>query len=164
MTNNDPSLNSLYESSPVEYANFGLRLAAILIDGVFIVVLFFTIVAIAIPILANWPSPGGKLSEVAIIGGLLLYFFGIPTCGILYRSFFESSKYQGTPGKIILNIQVVDEDMQRISFLRSVGRNVSKIFSSFLMIGYLIALGDRKCRTLHDQMANTFVIMKPDSV
>lgn len=157
---NNLSISSPETHLPIEYANFGARLAAVILDGVIVAVAIFVIGLFIIPALSYMPSPGARASEGIVIGAMFFYFFGIPIGSILYRSFFEASRHQGTPGKIILRIKVVGRDMKRISFGRAFGRNLSKILSSIMMIGYLIALADRKCRTLHDLIADTYVIMK----
>ncbi len=80
---------------------------------------------------------------------------------LLYYAFMESSKYQGTLGKLALGIQVTDLNGVRLNFGLALIRNFSKIFSAlFLMIGYIMAGITSRKQCLHDLIANTLVIKK----
>lgn len=77
----------------------------------------------------------------------------------LYCAGFESSRHQGTPGKILLRIKVVDQRNQRISFLRATGRCYAKCLSSLIcMIGWLMVAFTERRQGLHDIIAGTFVV------
>lgn len=150
-----------FEDQPkVQYADFGTRLLALIIDAVIIWILIIAILALFVVPVFLAEEVGEDISGIFTLGLILYYFFGIPLTGILYRTFFEASSQQGTPGKIMMKIKVVNRHNERISFGQALGRNLARILSSFLFIGYLIALGNDKCRTLHDQMADTNVIKK----
>ncbi|MEC5395337.1 RDD family protein [Bergeyella sp. RCAD1439] len=143
-----------------EFANFGIRLGALLIDGLFLVLIMLFIIPKVIGLL-NTDS-----SELSFSSFLLLvfsYFVGIPLAGLFYRSLFESSKFQGTPGKIVTKIKVVDHNFQRLTFKQALSRNAMKILSAMAFnIGYLSALGNDKCLTWHDKFAKTYVIREID--
>jgi len=80
---------------------------------------------------------------------------------ILYCIIMESSKYQGTFGKHIMGIKVIDENGTRLSFSRSIARNISKIVSYFIMaLGFLWILFDKKKQGWHDKLSKTFVVNK----
>jgi len=150
-----------YRPQPV-MAGFGLRLVAIILDSIFIVLIFGAFIFIY----AHFIKTSEEVTSPTdnpffIVGGLLLYFFGLPLLTILYQSLFESSIMQGTPGKMIMEIQVVNERFRRASFGRCLVRNVCRILSSAIfMIGYLIALFSDKKQTLHDLIAGTFVVKR----
>lgn len=146
----------------IEYASFGMRLGALLIDMAIAIGLLFFITPKIFSLIGEMDLNIDKdLSAGLLLGGLIFYLLGIPLIGILCRSFFECSKLQGTPGKLILGIKVVDFNFKRISFKSSFIRNIVKNFSGlFLYIGYLVALGDRKCMTWHDNAGKTYVIRK----
>jgi uncharacterized RDD family membrane protein YckC len=89
---------------------------------------------------------------------------------IIIFAFMESSKWKGTPGKIIMKLQITDNDGHRISFVKSVWRNVIKLLISatylipdwgkFLYIGYVVAQVVNYSKTkkfFHDQLTNTVV-------
>ncbi len=79
----------------------------------------------------------------------------------LYFALMESSKFQGTIGKIVLGIIVTDIDGNRISFARATGRYFGKILSGLILfIGYIMAGFTEKKQALHDMMAGTLVWKK----
>lgn len=78
---------------------------------------------------------------VAIVGSItfIVYF--------LYYTLMESSKWQGTLGKKIMNVQVAKAEGGRISFGRAAGRFLAKSFlSPILMIGYIMAFLQKGAR------------------
>ena len=83
-----------------------------------------------------------------MILGILFYF---PT--------FESSIWQATPGKKLLNLKVTDLDGERIGFGKALIRNWSKALSVLiLLIGFLMVAFTKKKQGLHDIIAGTLVI------
>ncbi len=146
--------------SRLQMAGFALRVAAILIDSLIIFGILMIFVGTALPVLFMSTSIG-EIGESAALGLLLAYFFGVPMLFILYQAAFECSKFQGTPGKMAVGIKVTDMDGNKVSFLRAVGRNASKIISSTIFfIGYLMAIWTDKKQGLHDMIASTLVIKK----
>ncbi len=84
---------------------------------------------------------------------------------VLYYALMESSKFQGSVGKIALGIIVVDAHGARLDFTKALVRNLCKIISGFILcIGFIIAAFTEKKQALHDMIANTFVIRKPASL
>lgn len=79
----------------------------------------------------------------------------------LYYSLLESSKLQGTLGKYILKIKVVDYNYNKINFNKATLRYISTLLSSMLLfIGYLMIIFTKKKQTLHDIISKTLVIRK----
>jgi len=77
----------------------------------------------------------------------------------LYHALMESSSKQGTVGKIVLNLKVVDLVGNRISFGRATGRFFGKILSGLIFnIGYIMAAFTEKKQALHDMLAGCLVI------
>ena len=75
-----------------------------------------------------------------------------------YFALLDSSRWQGTPGKLAMSIKITDLDGRRISFGRATGRYFLKAFSAFLlMLGYLVSFSDKK-QTWHDYIARTLVV------
>ena len=68
---------------------------------------------------------------------------------------------QGTPGKYICRIKVVDKFGNRITVVKSIYRNIAKLsaYISFF-IGFLALLFSDKKQTWHDRIADTFVVMR----
>ncbi len=118
------------------YAGFWKRALAIFIDQVILVVILF------VPVL------GGIILPKAIVSLVFLFYFIL----------MESSPLQATVGKLMLGIKVVDGDGKKISFFRAFFRTISKILSSVLFIGYIIAAFTQKKQALHDLLSGCLVI------
>ena len=117
-------------------ANFGLRLAAYLVDTVIIVIPYFILAAIE-PALA------------------ILVWIG----AIAYFIYFEGSPTGQTLGKKAIGIRVVDFNTGGpIGFGRAALRYVGRIPSSILLLGYLWMLWDKESQTWHDKIATTVVV------
>ena len=79
----------------------------------------------------------------------------------LYHSLMESSRYQGSLGKMALGIVVTDMSGRRISFGRATARHFSKIVSGLtIYIGFMMAGWTRQKQALHDMIAGCLVIRK----
>lgn len=90
---------------------------------------------------------------------------GVPLATIiatqwLYCTLMESSRYQATLGKKLLGIVVVDKEHQRLTYGHACIRHFGKLFSSLLVIGYVMALFTEKKQGLHDKLAETYVVNK----
>lgn len=157
------------------YAGFWLRFVAWILDGLIIGVIQWVIIT---PILAAIGfastfsfSDFQNLDEtnaaalIGVIAGMfgIAWFIGLAT-RILYHTFMESSKFQGSLGKMALSIQVTDLAGQRLDFGKALIRNLCKIISNLTMlIGYIIAGFTEKQQALHDIIASTlFVKKQPD--
>jgi len=92
-------------------------------------------------------------------GNQILIFATATIFNWLYYSILESSAKQGTLGKVVLGLKVVDYNNQRISFARATGRYFSKFISAaILMIGFIMIAFTAKKQGLHDMIAGTLVI------
>ena len=88
----------------------------------------------------------------ALIGLLLL--------PMLYFVFFEGI-WGGTIGKLLLGIRVRRKDGGKINFGISFIRFLGKIVSTIpFVLGFVLALFDKKHQALHDKIANTLVLKK----
>jgi uncharacterized RDD family membrane protein YckC len=157
--------------SNLVYASFISRFAALIIDSIVIGCLQFIVVA---PIMAAMglgiasQVDGGELSDEATVGmvGAIVALFGtamimVYAISILYYAIMESSKAQGSVGKLALGIKVTDMDGNRITFGKALLRSIGKIISSMIMcIGYLMAAFTDKKQALHDMIATTLVVKK----
>lgn len=80
---------------------------------------------------------------------------------IFYNAIFEATKIQGSLGKVICKMIVVDKNGKGLEFGQALGRNAAKIISSLLCgIGFLSVFWNPLCQAWHDQMAGTYVIKK----
>jgi uncharacterized RDD family membrane protein YckC len=157
--------------SGVAYAGFWLRFVAFIIDGVVSGILF---VVLLIPLFIL-TGAGGALSrissgeDISDEAGAFLAFgfiFGLLsiTVGVrwLYYALLESSSWQATLGKKMLNLTVTDMAGQPISFARASGRYFSKFITNLipLAIGYILAGFTEKKQALHDMIASCVVLRK----
>jgi uncharacterized RDD family membrane protein YckC len=155
----------------VEYAGFWLRFVAYIIDGV---VSGFAFLILLIPLFIL-TGAGAALSKIgsgenisddvaAFLGlGFLFGFFGIIfLVSWLYYALSESSSWQATLGKKMLNLRVTDMTGQPISFGRASGRFFAKIITGMipLMIGYILAGFTEKKQAVHDMIASCLVLRK----
>ncbi|MDZ7814527.1 MAG: RDD family protein [Planctomycetota bacterium] len=150
--------------APLALAGIGARFLALLVDGFIITVVFGILfgglaIFLGVGLSASQGNEGAEFLAVTMMYGLIgLLYLGM----VLYYVLMECSPLQATLGKMMVGIQVVDGDGERISFLRSLGRNLMKIFISgqFCFIGYIVAFFTEKKQSLHDLVASTYVVNK----
>ena len=150
------------------YAGFWLRFVAHLIDGlligavagaIFVPMFFLTGLGGFLRAVEHdhQPDPAVIASLVSSIALLVL----VSVLGSwLYYAYFESSDWQATVGKKVLNLIVTDMDGNRVSFGRASGRYFAKIVSGLipLGIGYILAGVTEKKQALHDMIASCLVL------
>jgi uncharacterized RDD family membrane protein YckC len=123
---------------PIQYATFGDRLIATIIDYLVGLVIGFII-------------QGLGFDQIAF--GLLW--------GWLYSAIMESSSNQGTLGKMAIGIVVADDNGKRINFARATGRHFARVLSGLILfIGFIMMMGSDKNKCLHDQIVGTIVVKK----
>ncbi len=139
----------------LEYASFGARLLAMIID---MVILNTASSMIQAPFLALML---GNLNPTTMIVSFAAPIFLFGGLSVFYTVWLESSAWQATLGKKIVGLRVVDLHGQRITFWKSASRNFNKSISSLILgIGYLMPLWTAKLQALHDCMARCLVIKK----
>jgi uncharacterized RDD family membrane protein YckC len=152
-----PSYQPVAPVTPVAYGGFWIRVVAAIIDTVLvrIVVTPIGLVFGGLGLAGGTFLPGHV--PLAIMGGGVTFIVAL-FASWLYEAFMESSSYQGTLGKMIFGLKVVDLNGNRISFQRATGRHFAKWLSAMiLLIGYImVGLTERK-QGLHDLIAETLV-------
>jgi uncharacterized RDD family membrane protein YckC len=142
-----PTLNIL--------ANFWWRLLAYVIDYI---LLFLLLAALGAALGFILQFTGGSIDwdsnetgqRTNLLGGLLI---------IVYNSAFEATRMQGSIGKTICKLKVVNANGERINFSNALGRNCAKIISSLICgMGFLNIFWNDRRQGWHDQMAKTFVV------
>jgi uncharacterized RDD family membrane protein YckC len=136
-------------SATADYAGFWQRVGAHLVDLIILFVGQLAIVLILVVI-----SGGSELAPA--LGYLIAVILAL-----IYEPFFLSSNYQATPGKMALNIKVVDENNGRLSFIRALGRSIVKQFVSGILtlgLGFLAAAFTKRKQALHDLMIGSVVL------
>ncbi|TVQ45488.1 MAG: RDD family protein [Saprospirales bacterium] len=142
----------------VELTDFSVRLAAHFIDA-FILIFGWYIIHFLFLLFFVLASASEEMKIIASYLGLYMYIIGFPLLVVLYFALFESSKYQGALGKILLKIKVVDRKGKRLRFGQALGRSLGKILSTLILfIGYLMALWTENKQTLHDYLSSTYVV------
>jgi uncharacterized RDD family membrane protein YckC len=135
-------LNS--DSSP--YAGFGKRITALGID--YLITFVFGISIGILSLFITLPISDLTLDLILVV------------ISAFYFIWFESSSYQGTPGKQIVGIKVTDIEGNRISFARSFLRYFLKAITGFFLIGYLTIIFTEKKQGIYDMAAKTVVVYK----
>jgi uncharacterized RDD family membrane protein YckC len=79
----------------------------------------------------------------------------------LYYALFEASAWQATPGKRMVGLYVTDLNERPITFARATIRNVAKMLSQILLIGYVLSGFTEKKQALHDILASCLVLRRP---
>ena len=150
------------------YAGFWLRFVAHLLDGF---ITGIVLMAIVVPLILltglgaairglHPDSPPDPAIIAAFASSIALIVVGSVLAGWLYNAYFESSEWQATVGKKVLNLIVTDLNGNRISFGRASGRFFSKIISGLIPfgIGYILAGFTERKQALHDMIAGCLVL------
>ena len=143
-----------------DYAGFWLRLVAVLFDYMVIYGVIILLVALLFFFMKDIGSLQ-KLQAFSSLGGLFL-----SVLPLLYFAYMESTPERATFGKKIAGIAVTDQNGERLSFVRSLIRNLAKIVSSIpLLAGFVIAAFTKKKQALHDIISDTLVVRaKPANI
>lgn len=133
----------------MNYAGYGQRLIAALLDGLIVGVTNFMI-GIVIGVVTGGDQ-NGTVSTLSYLIGL-----GV---SVGYFVFYQAEQGQ-TVGKRVMGIRVVGVNGKTPTpmtfFLREI---IGKTISAFILfIGYLMPLWDGRKQALHDKIANTFVV------
>ena len=134
-----------------KYASFWVRLAAGLVDFLFLG--FFFYIFTMVTGIKVW-----SVNELTFLNNFIsgaIFFITL----WLYFAGFESSEYQATLGKRAFNTRVVNEQMQRVNFVKTSLRFLYKLASvSILLIGIILVAVQAERQGLHDRWVGTFVI------
>jgi uncharacterized RDD family membrane protein YckC len=133
------------------YGGFWIRFVAYIIDMVAIYIAGwpFSKLFTALGSISSNSSPYYSILDVVI--GLIISW--------IYFAGYDSSTNQGTIGKQLLGLKIIDANGKRITFGRATVRHFSQILSGLLLcLGYLMIGWTKKKRGLHDFIADTYVI------
>lgn len=142
-------------------AGFWKRFLAILIDicGLWLARLLIRVFKITLGLfgmeqdLTYWAS-----GEDGAVFSVLLITASVILLPWLYYAILESSKLQGTIGKKVMGIIVVDQHNRPVSFWRASGRYWGKLLSSVFFVGFIITGLTQRKQALHDLIAQTYVV------
>lgn len=128
-------------------AGFWMRLTADLIDKTIII-----IASIIIDFIIN----GVTVDEAEFMVKILVFYIIL---GFIYCPVMDSSRTQGTFGKMLMGIKVTDLQRRRVSFDQATKRHSSKIFSYLTLgMGFILASFNKRKRALHDIISGCLVI------
>lgn len=133
------------------YIGFWKRLAATLLDwiAILVILIFWT----AIVAILGLILPVVIIDVFENLGTILILF--------LYFPLWECSSSQGSIGKQILGIKVVDGKGERITFWKALARFIGKFLSyTVLFIGFFMIAFTDKNQGLHDLITETYVIKR----
>ena len=148
-------------SATLDYAGFWNRFAAFSIDTVVTVIGGLLIAApifafVLLSILGGSDDSDAMFPALQLINNLIG-----AVASWLYFALMESSRYQGTVGKLVVQIKVTDLEGNQLTFRRATGRYFGKFLSGLLLgIGYLMAAFTDKKQALHDMLAGCLVVRK----
>jgi len=170
------------ETHPIEYAGFGRRLAAFLIDAVIQFVIFFLWAGVALAVFPTPPaeslvilhgadSPDSPISksdlqdlreqlgkDTGVQRLMRIQIGGGLSLLALYTVGFWVWRGQ-TPGKMALRIRIVGDDGRPVGLGRAIVRYGGYIASTvFVFTGYFMISFDRRKQGLHDKIARTYVV------
>ncbi|TVP83287.1 MAG: RDD family protein [Alkalicoccus sp.] len=130
-----------------KYIGFKKRFAAFMIDYLPISIIFMTIAY----------NVGGTFIVENVPEVYSFYMAALA----LYFIIFPVTPMQGTPGKYILNIKIINHAGNRISLIRSIVRFLGEIVSYTLFgLGYIMIAVLKKSTGLHDLLAGTYVVQR----
>ena len=147
-----------------EYAGFLIRFVAYLIDWfilgtiTFIILIPVTVLYFALIFMGTSDDPNVMFMILATLLMMITVLI-VALVMMVYFAWFESSKYMGTPGKILLKLKVTDANGNRISLVNAFLRTILKnILNNFFWIGSLFILISEKKQGIYDLLLNTYVI------
>jgi uncharacterized RDD family membrane protein YckC len=97
---------------------------------------------------------------MAILIPAVVYLVASIVVGWLYFALFEASKFQATPGKILLGLCVTSNDLEPIGVGQATARHFGKILSSITLVGYIAAGVTANKQAFHDMIAGTLVVRR----
>lgn len=151
-----------------DYATFWTRVGAWIIDYIILMVPF-TIISMAMGLsgmMAEFLSSAEHdqtAAFMAVSAAMRPISYVLVVVGFLYYVFFESSKWQATPGKMALGIRVTDVQGHRLTLARAAGRNAIRLVnaaSSLVpFVFYIVTAFTQRKQGVHDLLAGTYVIV-----
>ena len=147
------------QATLTNYASFGQRLVAYILDNLIISV---PLGCIMIFVFGAGVAIAEELGSEGIIS-LLVLLIQFVWLGVswLYFSLFQSGPKMATPGKMAMGIVVTNISGKRITWANATGRFFAKILSGMAFcIGYILAAFTEKKQALHDILAGTIVLNK----
>ena len=149
------------------YAGFWIRLLASIIDSVLFVIvlggLLYLLMGsdIQTAFLSVYDGSVTTIEEGLTQAQKYEYFF-INNILPIFLVIFLWVKYGGTPGKLMLGIEVIDEKTgKNMSIGKSILRYIGYLLSTIpLLLGFIWVAFDKRKRGFHDMIAGSVVVYK----
>ena len=155
---------------PSPYAGFWLRVVAHLIDDLLLGIGIGILVLLGLAMVGidsmRSMIEGMKGEDFQMPAPLISAIIFVSLASIvlvwLYNAAMESSRHQGTLGKMALGLIVTDSQGRPIGFGHATGRYFAKIITGLIPfgIGYAMAGFTEKKQALHDMIAGCLVLRK----
>jgi len=146
-----------------QYAGFWIRVGAKLIDSIimgFVSMLILVPMVFMITQMDFVSFDDTNPNDYGVVIFILVFYAITISLQVFYPTFFVG-KYAATPGKMMLGLQVIRPDGERVSYLRAFGRFWAEMLSAMAMyIGYIMVGFDEEKKSLHDLICDTRVIYK----
>jgi len=130
-----------------------------LIFDLFLILFLFIIVGIIQLIILTFVIqhlPESSSATTHILSALVALLIELFVATWLYFAFFESSKWQGTPGKKFFELYIENKHNQHISFFSATIRFILKVFFPFLFpVNFLLVIFGNRC--LHNMLSGSWV-------
>lgn len=161
---------SSFVGEPTNYASFGRRFVALIIDGLIlgiaqmiVIAPFMAAIGFGAAANADALSDMSEQQALGLASGIMGAGLAIQVVswaiGGIYFVMMESSAKQATLGKMVMGLKVTDLNGNRINPTTAVIRYIGRIVSGMIMmIGYIMAAFTAKKQALHDIMASTLVL------
>lgn len=145
----DYEVVSTSEASSFQYADYLPRVAAYVLDGIFLLLMqLIPSVILFVLLMGTMGEEAGAATAQSLSNAFSL------AIGAIYFIGLETSAKQGTWGKQIMGIKVTDMEGNRLGIRRASGRFFAKWLNiCALGIGYLMPLFTARRQTLHDMLA-----------
>ena len=139
----------------VPFKGFWIRVIAAILD-VFVIIFFWLITFYLIFVV----SKTGLLTDSNIFLSIMLAILTLIIVGIIYKPVMETSDYQGTFGKYLLGMKIVNQSGQKINLSASFIRTLVYFLTSIPFVNLLLLMiGFTEYKQgLHDIAAKTFVV------
>ena len=147
----------------VQYAGFSERAGALVIDVIILSVPSAIIGVLFSLVFANQMSMGGVDEVSSAMGGNLWAQIWGNALAWVYYATMESSRFQGTLGKVAVGLKVVDCNMGRLTFGRATQRFFGRYLSAIPVgAGFFVQPFTERRQTWHDMLASCYVIKNFD--
>ncbi len=139
----------------MEPAGLIVRFVAAFIDMVVLCVLFYALAFVLWLLVAGGGGLVGLAMTLSWLLGLVL--------GAAYYIALEVSSRQGTVGKLLLGLQVVDLDGHPLSLSEAIWRHLGRLVCVMTLgLGFAMAGWSRDGMALHDRISETMVVVKEE--